>query len=571
MRKIKFHPLVFSLLPFLFVIFGTFPAIASIVQPGYFPMHDDLQAMRQLQMDKCLRDLQIPCRWVPDMGYGFGYPLFNYYPPLPYYVGEIIHLLGFSFLDTVKALFVLTFLLSALTMYVFAKEFWGRIGGAVSALFYVWAPYHAVDVYVRGAMNEAWALVFFPAVLWSIYKIIKTNKWVFVTSGAFSIALLALSHNPTLMIFVPGALLWTLLWLWQERSIISISKLLVCGIWAFGLAAFFSVPVVLELKHVHVETLFIGYFNYLAHFLNLNQLFISRYWSYGESVFGPSDTMAFPLGHFHWIGTVVALFVALIARKKMPKISLVILFFFAWTYAYTFLAHQRAVFIWRAVPLLGNLQFPWRFLTLSVVGTSFLAGSIFLLFSKTDRVLRFLLAGVITVSLILFNIGFFTWRDFWPWVNDSHKFSGELWRLQKTAGIFDYLPKQLPLPPKDPPNGDAEFTLGEGSFKTLKKNSKVQEYEVEVKSQTAEFQINTFYFPGWQVSIDGEKIALDPNRDKTNGTMIIDLLQGKHQIKAEFSDTIIRAISNSISFVSWLIFFLSVAKLALYRVKNSSN
>lgn len=551
MIKVSVHPLIVNLLPLLLVVLGTFPAIAAIVQPGYFPMHDDLQAMRQLQMDKCFRDLQLPCRWVPDMGYGFGYPLFNYYPPLPYYVGEVIHFLGFSFLDTVKALFVFAFLLSAFTMYIFAKEFWGRLGGAISALFYVWAPYHAVDVYVRGAMNEAWALVFFPAILWSIYKIVKENRWIFVLAASFSIAMLILSHLPTFMVFAPGAILWALFWLWQEKTIRPLFRLFISGVGGVFLSSFFLFPLIFELKYVHTETLFIGYFNYLAHFTNLKQLFISRYWGYGESVHGPADTMALPLGHLHWIGTILALFVAWQIRKDRPKTSLTILLFFFWTYFYTFLTHQRAAFIWKLIPQLAMLQFPWRILAISMVGTSFLAGSIFLLFPKLYQTWRLTIAGVVVIFLILFNIQFFTWREFWPWFNDQHKFSGKLWQLQQTSGIFDYLPKQLPLPPKDPPRGDWEIIAGEGEAKTLVKTSKLQVYEVYVKSPDAEFKINTFYFPGWRVFVDGREATIDPNMDKENGTMIAGLTSGNHRVEAKFGNTPIRSLANILSFLSW--------------------
>jgi len=147
----------------------------GLIGTGYLNMHDDLQMMRQLQMEKCFLDGQIPCRWVPDMGYGFGYPLFNFYPPLPYLVGEGIRLMGFAFTETVKILFISSFLVSGVTMYFLAKEFYGRFGGVVSSAFYVWAPYHAVDVYVRGAMNEAWALMWFPLILWAGYKLLKSE------------------------------------------------------------------------------------------------------------------------------------------------------------------------------------------------------------------------------------------------------------------------------------------------------------------------------------------------------------------------------------------------------------
>src|SRR3989304_7893353 len=88
-------------IPILVVIAFALLASKGLIGKGYFNMHDDLQIMRQLEMEKCFLDRQIPCRWVPDMGYGFGYPLFNFYPPLPYLVGQGIRLLGYSFIDTI--------------------------------------------------------------------------------------------------------------------------------------------------------------------------------------------------------------------------------------------------------------------------------------------------------------------------------------------------------------------------------------------------------------------------------------------------------------------------------------
>ncbi|GAF99922.1 unnamed protein product, partial [marine sediment metagenome] len=134
-------------------------------------MHDDMQIMRIFELDKCFQDGQIPCRWVPDLGYSYGYPLFNYYPPLPYYLGELFYLLGFSLINSVKLLFGLGFILSGIFMYLLAREFWGNLGGFLAGIFYIYAPYHAVDVYVRGAMGEHWALVCFPLILLAVYKV----------------------------------------------------------------------------------------------------------------------------------------------------------------------------------------------------------------------------------------------------------------------------------------------------------------------------------------------------------------------------------------------------------------
>src|SRR4051812_19673057 len=81
-----------------------------IFLPGYFTHHDDLQVMRIFEMRKCIEDLQIPCRWVPDMGYGNGFPLFNYYGNLPYYIGAFLsYLLGY--INSAKTLFLIPLLL----------------------------------------------------------------------------------------------------------------------------------------------------------------------------------------------------------------------------------------------------------------------------------------------------------------------------------------------------------------------------------------------------------------------------------------------------------------------------
>ena len=62
-----------------------------LVAPS-FKHHDDVSIIRLYEMDRCFKDGQIPCRWVPDLGNLYGYPLFNYYAPLPYYFGWLIYL-----------------------------------------------------------------------------------------------------------------------------------------------------------------------------------------------------------------------------------------------------------------------------------------------------------------------------------------------------------------------------------------------------------------------------------------------------------------------------------------------
>ena len=92
---------LFVLIVILIIIF---PVIFRLIRPGFYSMYDDMQVIRLQQMDVCVRDGQIPCRWVPDLGLGYGYPLYQYYAPLPYYFMETVHLLGFSYAPRIKNL-----------------------------------------------------------------------------------------------------------------------------------------------------------------------------------------------------------------------------------------------------------------------------------------------------------------------------------------------------------------------------------------------------------------------------------------------------------------------------------
>src|SRR5258705_11576990 len=115
-RLLKFWPFLLLLALSLFVGW-------QLLLKGYFPMHDDLQIMRLYQMRRCFNDGQIPCRWSPDMDNNYGQPMFNYYSAFPYYFGMLFNLLGVSFVDTAKIVFLLSLVASAIFTYLLARKF----------------------------------------------------------------------------------------------------------------------------------------------------------------------------------------------------------------------------------------------------------------------------------------------------------------------------------------------------------------------------------------------------------------------------------------------------------------
>src|SRR5215831_1513885 len=75
-------------------------------------------------------------RWAPDLEAGAGQPLFIFSPPLPYYIAEIWHLLGFDVIVSLSLAAVTAIVASACFMFLFADyQFGPRAGWLATAAY----------------------------------------------------------------------------------------------------------------------------------------------------------------------------------------------------------------------------------------------------------------------------------------------------------------------------------------------------------------------------------------------------------------------------------------------------
>lgn len=540
----------------LIVVF-TIPAVWNLLRPGYFSMQDDLQAFRVQQMDKCLSDGQIPCRWVPDAGYGYGYPQFNYYPPMPYYAGAVLHRIGFQYIDSVKILFIAGYILSALTMFLLISELLkNKWAGFVSAVLYTYIPYKAVEVYVRGALSEFWAQVFFPLIFYLIYKVIKTGKINFTVLFGISVALLATTHTLMTIIFAPVAVLWAIYWLYTEKWA-NLSKVIWSGLLGFGLSAYYLLPVAFERQFVHIESMLSGYFDYRAHFVSLYKLFISTEWGYGSSGF-PNEKLNLSLGIVHWVVGLFAVGLAVVNYRKHKKLSLFTVHCSLLTLFSVFMIHMKSSFIWAKLPFLWYMQFPWRFLALSIFLLCILSG-LFIIFSGK---LRYILGVAIITTAIITNISFFVPKDL-LYITDSDKFSGVSWQKQMTISIFDYLPIYATLPPINEAPAIPEIMDGKAEVLEYTKESDFQYGTVKVL-EDASIRLPLFDFPGMIVHVNGEKVDHYNNdcrgHDFCYGLISFTLPSGQHKIEVELTDTPIRSMGNYVTLASIIVVAILLLK-----------
>jgi hypothetical protein len=561
--------------PVFLLLLLVYPAFFSLIRPGYFPMHDDLQAFRLHQMHECFKDFQIPCRWVPDMGYQYGYPQYNYYPPSVYYYGELFHLLGFQFIDSVKIVFTSGFILSALFMYLFLKDYLSVRAGIIGALIYTYVPYKAVNVYVRGALNEFWAMVFYPLLFWSSWKLIKEGGRKNLAFFAISTCLILLTHNLMTLIFLPVLGVWIILQVFLEKKLKSLLDIMLGGVLGVGVASFFTLPVVFEKPFAHFETLIGGYFDYRQHFVSLSQLFLTNFWDYGSSVWGTGDGMSLSAGQVQVIGAAFAVVLALISFRKIKKLAIVAFALAVLELLVLFMVHQKSAPVWTFFEgALIFLQFPWRFLSISTFLLSVLCGmGVFMLGKLNIRVFKQpanTLYGLILIgACLVLYLPFFTPKE-WFDITDKEKFSGISWEKQLTISIFDYLPIYAKFPPTSPAPKNPETLEGLADFKSYERGSDYKKWVVDV-SQPALLRAPVFDFPGMRVFIDGNPVS-HINNDCRNQEFCLGLVTfpidaGRHEILVKLTNTPVRSIGNVLSLISGVVVIILLAPRNKYFKK----
>lgn len=527
------------------------PAVWDLLQPGFFPMHDDLQVFRLFQFHKCILDLQIPCRWVPDAGFGYGYPLMQFYPPMPYYPMELLKLLGLGYFWPVKIMFALAFIVSGWGMYLLGKTMYNKWGGFLSAILYVYAPYHSVDVYVRGAMNEAWGMAWFPFVILYLYKLITEKKSTtnFILLSVF-LSLQLTSHNVMTMTFAPSAIALSIFWLWTSKNYSRIKELILAGLFGVGLAAFFFIPVVLEQKFVHVDSMIVGYFNFLAHFADIKQLFFSNFWGYGGSTWGPEDGMSFSVGQIQWVTALLSGAISIPLIKKDFQKFLTVLLFIFFGIGYAFLTHSRSVYFWDHISILQFSQFPWRLVALIVFYFSLAGG--YLASSFSHRVWSKIVVIALILATIIWNTQFFKVERHIK-ITLPEKLSGRQWELQVTGGIFDYLPRTAPKPPGDPAPTFPKFVKNQGGILNYKTGSNWISFEAHVASGSAQITLPMYTYQGLKVKLNGTRIV--PEIDPFLGLVLVDVPQGRSQVVAKIGYTKTRLVADLITLFSLVLLF----------------
>ena len=527
----------------------------GLATPNHFRTHDDLQVFRLNEFENCLRDLELPCRWSANMGKGYGYPYFTFYPPVIYLVPAVIRLLtGWSLVFSLNISALISFPLAALSMYRLIEVMTKKNSLAfLAGILFVLIPYHALNVFVRGvyAENLVWSLT--PLLLAEIYLLLKEKKSP-IRLGLLG-ALVLLTHNVSLVMLFPVLSIWSIALLISapHRFRINFFNLAKALFLSLSLSAFFVFPALLEKNLVYSHSLIEGYYAYFQHFASFKQMLFSNVWGFGASAWGVLDELSFSLGKVYWLGaTIAGLILVVKNRLHFKKLldPLLLAIGISTLYAF-FMAHHSSTPLYELVKIFQYVQFPWRYI--GMASTTLLIFMVYALhLSKIRYSVLFLLVGVVIASSLY--TPYFKPKEY-DSLTDSDFVSGQYKNNQQQEHLYDY----LPLTVKEVPTSFADFPvnkLGEG-MEIIDFSRSSNSYSLALtNSHPQNLTLPVFYYPGWHTIVNG--METPTQYDPISGLITVSVGQGSSKIDLQFRETPIRTLFNLVTLgaLLYMLYFL---------------
>jgi hypothetical protein len=546
---------LWKLLPIIIIFCVSLFLLRSFIKPGFPETHDgQLYLARFANFYLAFRDNHFPVRWAPNLEYKFGYPVFNFNYYTPFAIGLIPTTLGADFETGLKFVIFLSFFSGGLFLYLLFKKRLSRLAGLVSALVYLSAPYQMLDILVRCSIGEIVSLGLLPFMLWAIDRLItKLSRLNFIIL-TLGIAFFSISHNIIFFFSTPVMILFAIFTALSLKkfTLKKLTPFILSFAIAVGLTQFFWTPALLEKKYTNIDQLDQMSNEYLDHFPTFKQLVYSP-WGSGYSYLGPDDQMSFQLGPIHWLISLLAIGFIVYGFQKKKKIDYVKAFYGLLFIFSVFFLTQSSIFIWKLLPFVNYVQFPWRLLTFAILAAAGLSAYLTHLKPKLSIILTVL--SLVYITFLVQPTGWFDHDDHFYfefpfntsimgantpiWFNENHNIFLEIGHMNDLQGISNF---------------------NEISWKTQK-----HVYEIDAARDTEVLE-RTMYFPGWEVKVDGVKVDIDYQKNEYPGLITFKVPKGKHTIVSRFTEnTPPRIIGDTISILSLIVFLLILKSRKIFN------
>lgn len=527
---------------------------------GLFHLH------RARALAEALRMGVLYPRWFPDFAFGYGYPVLNFYAPGFYYGPALLHLVGVDVITATRLSLAIWYGLSGLAAIALLRCWTRPTVALVGAWLYLVFPYRLYDLFVRGALPEFAAFLWLPLIAYLNHRLAQATaagrSWLeMMRTPAFFLLSLAwaglfYTHNLTALMAVFTAVLMIPLLVITRAStpphpalwpvLVDNSKLIGLPLLAGILAGMMQIaPSIWEAPWVKLgfAASGFGFRRHLASWADLTTM--APVFPYPEAA---EPTV--PLPGYVLISLGIAL-LAWLFWRTMPRRGYltVALAMSGITLLFT---TEASLPVWHGLlPVMGRLQFPWRWQALlSLAFTCTVATLLEAVWAALCRrttangrwltVVSALLAtytGAYAILGLAPDPASYTAQDLTVehmWQFDAeHGQVGATWTAEflprwvsEQRWALGRAPSSVEVPMDAKPVAFTAIPLAQGYLR---------ETWLVIASQPFTLRFHRFYYPAWQVAVDGHRVPAYP--DGVMGLLAFDLEAGAHQLEIRFTVT----------------------------------
>ncbi|MFN0111453.1 MAG: hypothetical protein ACKVZH_21525 [Blastocatellia bacterium] len=476
-------------------------------------------------------------RW-DESTHGYGAPTTSFYPPGVYYLTSVAYFVARDWWKAWAGFYWLTMLASAAAIWIYARQSLSRGASLMAAAVYVFAPYHLLNQYQRGAISEFTSFVWIPLCLLFAERLMNgrdAENTEVAQSRLTSFAGLAASFGAFLWTHPPTAYQFLLVFglcvavsairkgragKWRELSWIAAALV-------FGsmLAAAYFYPAIAEQRLVNGDD-------------------VQRVWPYHASyVFDYSQTVYDRVNNPFfvrldriWAFNLAAILVCAIATLSFKERRVRVWLWVAAGLLASFLMTKYSATIGRWIPKIEIGVYSWRMLTLTSFAMAMLTGAI------ADCGLRIAdwrraIALVVLIGALAMS-GYYV---AWP-----------MWRAQSfepNLQHYNYATLPTGSPRENPPMPPVLLAADKGSIITERWTPEFRRLRLSL-SENNQLQFRTRNFAGWTATVDGQPVPINEGEVKN---ILIDLAAGEHQVTLEYRSTPIRRLSNWLTIISFAV------------------
>ncbi|MBL8163941.1 MAG: hypothetical protein JNJ61_18280 [Anaerolineae bacterium] len=539
----------------LLPLVGILPTLSDgVIRAADAPLH----MHRIFAMTTLLGEGILWPRWVPWFHLGYGYPVFNFYPPGTFYLGGLLGLLGITAPLAFTLLAALAWVLGSLGTYGLARRFLPASGALLAAMLWAYAPSRLFEVWDQGSLPQMMAAALIPWVFGGLLRCAEQPTRRHTVALALPLAGMIFSHQPitllTALFVAPGALLLPL-WFARGQGMLlrrwlSISAGLAL---AGGLAAIFLIPLAAELRYVESAQQAPDVIPYLtSNFLQPAQIFMRPLAvDLTDMRFEMPETLGL-------LGGVLALVgLAALLRHRRWVTLLLILVALGWA---LFFMLRPSLVVWETIPFMAQLRFPGRLLRFGALFIALAGGATLLWLPRRWHMPALGAALLVTLAaalpLVYPNQAFVQYPNLsaldevrmeereYNWGTTSYDEFNPIWG-EKPGWDVAIEPETYITDP---------LRVFVNRLDMIRQYPELQveelggmHYRITVASARP-VRFRQFYFPGWTATVNGQPAEIYPEEEI--GQITLDLPAGTHEVALAYTGTTAQAVGAVVTLVS---------------------